>query len=99
MKNIGQVGVDYSVENGDSRTGGPANPLPEMSLTPTSGQIGPGESVTVSVHIPTSELPYETYASAATIRTKAGQVLVVPMSLHVLSPFEYLKSKLGLRAP
>ena len=97
IQNTGEVATEFRMEMGDSRTGGPANPLPEMTFSPATGTVPPGQPQTVTVRVPTSELPNGVYDSTATVRTTAGQAIVVPLSVRVLSPLDYLKSMVGIK--
>ena len=97
IMNTGEIAVEFQIESGDSRTGGPANPLPEMSFTPLAGEITPDHSQSVTIRVSTAELNHGVYDTAVTVRARSGQTLVVPLSLRVLSPLDYLKSKVGLR--
>ncbi len=96
LLNLGEAAAEFQIESGDTRTGGPANPLTEMTFIPSSGRITSGHSTVITVQIPTTTLPNGIYDSAATVRTTAGQAMTVPISARVLSPLEFLKSKMGL---
>lgn len=97
LKNIGEIAAEYQTENGDTRTGGVANRLPEVEISSISGKIGPGQSAAVSLRVDTAALAPASYDTGITIRTTAGQVIVVPISVRALSGFDYLKSMVGMK--
>lgn len=97
LKNIGEVAAEFHVENGDTRTGGVGNALPDLDISPASGNIAPGQSAVLTVRTETGALAPASYDANITVRTTAGQVVVVPISVRVLSAFDYLKSMVGMR--
>lgn len=97
IKNAGERAIDFTLQNGDTRTGTPSHPLLDVTLEPAAGTLGANESQTVTMRIATGDLPATTHETAVTVRSGAGQALTVPLSVRVLSPFDYLKSKIGIR--
>lgn len=96
IRNAGEKTADYTLQNGDTRTGSPAHPLLDLTLTPTSGTLTAHQAQTVTVKVATGDLSTTTHETAVTIRSGNGQTLTVPLAVSVLSAFDYLKSKIGL---
>lgn len=96
IKNLGERAADYTLQNGDTRTGSPALPQLDLTLTPTAGTLTAHQAQTITIQVATGDLPTTTHKTAVTIRTSAGQTLTIPLTVRVLSQLDYWKSKMGL---
>ena len=98
MKNIGEAPIDFQIAAlSEGTTGGVGKPVAGLRSAPSEGMLAPGQSVSVQVSVPSAELPSGAYQSGLTIRSQARQMLVVPITLQVLSPLDYLKTRLTKR--
>ena len=98
LKNVGEQPVEFRVGHGAGAiTEGVANPIQGLTVSPTGGNLAPGQSVTVQVEVPTGDLATGSYPTAVTVRTDANQTLSVPLDLRVQSPLDFLRSRLGRR--
>ena len=86
------VGTDVSVT-----AAGKSVPLTGLTVTPPAGSVEAGQTVAVEVRAPTDALPAGVYPATLTVRHAEGPALSVPLSLHVQSPLEALKSVFGRR--
>lgn len=97
IKNVGEKSVEFTLQNGDTRTGTPAHPQLDLTLAPASGTLGSHQSQAITLQVATGDLASTTHETAVTIRANSGQTLTVPLSVRVLSGFDYLKSKIGMK--
>lgn len=96
LKNLGERTADFALQNGDTRTDSPAHPQLDLTMMPVSGTLAANQAQTITIKVATGDLPTTTHETAVTVRSSAGQTLTVPLAVRVLSPFGYLKSKIGM---
>ncbi len=96
LSNVGELPVEFQAsQTADTITGGIGKPLDGLEVSPPEGTLSPGQSLAVTVSLPTTDLPPGQYPAAITIRTRTPQTLSVPITLRVLSPLDFVMSKLG----
>lgn len=69
---------------------------PMLTFTPLGGTLQPGETSRIDVECDGHALPVGAQALKATARTAAGQSLTLTLTARVLSPLDFLKSRIGL---
>ena len=69
---------------------------PPLSFAPAAGTLAPGEAVSVSVQCEGQTLSIGTHDLKAAARTAAGQSVPLTLTARVLSPLDFLKSRIGL---
>ena len=95
LKNSGEMPIDFQIASlAEGTTGGVGPPVSNLLILPSEGLLEPGQSLGVHVSAPSAALPTGTYQSGLTIRSQARQMLVVPVTIQVLSPLDYLKTRL-----
>lgn len=98
IKNVGETPVGFQVLPAtEDVTGGVAKPVEGLQATPPEGALAAGQAVTIAVSVPTGGLPPGTYPTGVIVRSPTLQTLAIPITLHVLSPLGYLKTRLGGR--
>ncbi len=95
LRNTGEMPVEFVMEAGIEAGGG--GTLGGLAATPTGGTVAPGQAFPVAVSAPTTGLPPGTYQGGLAIKTPGRPPLAVPVTLRVLSPLDYLRSRLGGR--
>jgi len=96
LSNVGELPVEFqAAQNSDAITGGVGKPLEGLAVSPPEGIIAAGQSLPLTVTLPTASLPTGQYPAGVMIRTRARQTLSVPISIRVLSPLEFVISKLS----
>ena len=95
VKNSGEAPIDFEIISlAEGTTGGVGKPIADVVSLPSAGVLAPGQSVSVQVSVPSADLPAGTYQSGLTVRSQARQMLVVPVTIQVLSPLDYIKTRL-----
>lgn len=96
LHNRGEVAVEFGIGQAlDTTTGGVGKPIEGLQASPAEGTLAPGQSLPIAVSVPTASLPAGEYPAALAVRTPSRQNQIVPLSLHVLSPLNYVFAKLG----
>jgi serine/threonine protein kinase len=95
LRNVGEMPVDFGVEAGAELVPGDARG--GLTAAPAEGTVAPGRAVSVAVSVSTTGLTPGAYQSGLTIKTPGRSPLTVPVTLRVLSPLGYLRSRLGGR--
>ena len=99
LRNVGESPIGFQIlSTAEGVTGGVGKPVEGLQVTPSEGVLLPKQGVTIAVSIPTAGLPPGTYQTGVIVRSPALQTLTVPITLHVLSPLDYLKTRLGGRS-
>ena len=94
--NDGEIEVQFTVENGDTRTGSASRPLADVTVSPSHGSVAPGRTAIVTMQFDTNALPPGPNATTLTLRTTAGQTLTLPLTVQALTPMEFLKQKMRI---
>lgn len=98
ITNVGETPVGFQVvPMAQGITGGVGEPLEGLQVSPQEGALPPKGAVSLAVSVPTEGLPAGLYQTGVVVRSPSLRTLTVPITLHVLSPLEYLKSRLGGR--
>ncbi len=96
LRNVGETPVGFLVvPTAEGVTGGVGKPVEGMQAAPMEGALAPKQAVSVAVSVPTAGMPPGTYQTGVIVRSPSLQTLSVPITLQVLSPLDYLKTKLG----
>ena len=96
LSNIGEMPVEFQAgQAADTITGGVGKPLEGLEVTPPKGTLAAGQTLLLTVSLPTTTLPPGVYAAAIAVRTRARQSLSLPITFRVLSPLDFVMSKLG----
>jgi len=99
LRNVGEVPVGFqAAPTAEGTTGGVGRPLDGVQVVPPEGALGPKQTVSITVSIPTAGLPVGTYQTGVIVRSPALQTLSVPITLSVLSPLGYLKNRFAGRS-
>ena len=98
LKNVGELPTGFQiVPITEGMTGGIGKPLEGLQAAPSEGALAPQQAATIAVSVPTAGLPTGTYQTGVVVRSPATPPLVIPITLHVQSPLEYLKTRLSGR--
>ena len=98
LRNTGETPIGFQIlPTAEGATGGVGRPIEGLQVTPLEGALGPNQAVTVVATVPTSGLTPGTYPTGVIVRSPALQTLSVPITLHVLSPLDYFKTRLSGR--
>jgi serine/threonine protein kinase len=98
MRNLGDQPVQFTVGTSIALTvDGQDASLEKVTSSPAQGTLNAGASVDVKVAVSLDTLEPGVYPGALIVRAATGQALSVPLSLRVQSPFEALRSALGIR--
>ena len=94
LKNIGESPLEFGIASlAEGATGGIGQPISGLQVAPVGGTLSPGQSIAVRVSVPSTELPAGVYQSAVGIRSPGRPPLVVPLTLHIQSPLDFLKTR------
>ena len=95
LKNIGESPLEFGVTAlAEGATGGVGQPIPGLEVTPATGTLPPGQSITVRISVPSADLPVGVYQSGIGIRSPGRPPLAVPLTVQVQSPLGFLKTRL-----
>jgi hypothetical protein len=98
IKNVGETAAGFQIlPTIEVVPGGGGKPMEGLQATPSEGTLAPKQEVSVAVSVPTVGLPPGAYQTGVIIRSPTLQTLAIPITLHVLSPLGYLKTRLGGR--
>ncbi len=98
IKNIGETPVGFQVLPAtEGIPGEVGKPVEGLQVSPPEGALSPKETVSLAVSVPTDGLPAGPYHTGMVVRSPSLQTLTVAITLHVLSPLGYLKTRLGGR--
>ena len=89
LRNAGEMPLEFTV--------GPKTPQAGLTVTPSEGSLEPGRTLEIVVRAPTEGLSSGSYPTALAVRRESVPELTVPLSLHILSPLEALKSVFGMK--
>jgi|GEM_PF-941732 len=96
VRNVGETPVGYQIlPITEGATGGNGRPMEGLQATPSEGMIAPKEAACITVSVSTEGLTAGVYQTGIVIRSPALQTVAVPIALHVLSPLQYLRTRLG----
>ena len=97
LQNEGEIPAAFTIDQETSvMADGQEKPL-AMTVTPTSGTVGAGQSVSVEVRVVGIDLPQGIHQTTLTVRTEGTTPVAVPLSVQVLSPMGALRSVFGRR--
>ena len=95
LQNTGESPLEFQIASlAEGATGGIGRPIEGLIFLPSEGTLMPGQSVAVQVSVPSADLPAGTYPSGVAVRSPGRTPLVVPLTLHIQSPLEFLKTRL-----
>ena len=98
LKNTGETPVGFQVlPMTESITGGIGEPVEDLQAAPSDGMLAPNEEWPITVSVPTMGLTPGTYQTGIVVRSPTLQTLTIPVTLRVLSPLGYLKTRLSGR--
>ena len=97
MKNSGESPLDFQILPASEIPGGTSRQLGALLAQPAEGTLAPGESFSILLVVPSANLPAGSYESTVTVRQPSRAPLTVPVTLQVLSPLDYLKTRLTKR--
>ena len=96
LSNVGELPVEFqAAQFSENITGGVGKPLEGLEVSPPEGTVAAGQTLSVTISLPTAALAPGQYPTAITIRTRARQTVSIPISIRVLSPLDFVMSKLG----
>ena len=97
VKNTGESPLDFQILPASEITAGRSKSLGALLAQPAQGTLLPGESFAILLAVPSASLPAGSYESAVMVRPPGRSPLTVPVTLQVLSPLDYLKTRLTKR--
>ena len=98
LRNVGETPIGFQIiPTAEGVTGGVGKAIEGLQAVPLEGALAPKQAVAVAVSVPTTGMPPGSYQTGVIVRSPALQTLSVPITLHVLSPLDYLKTRLGGR--
>ena len=87
LRNAGELPVEFTV--------GPKTPQTGLTVTPSEGSLQPGKILEIMVRATTEGMSSGNYPTMLSVRRESVPEITVPLSLHILSPLEALKSVFG----
>ena len=96
LQNVGEMPIEFGVGQGEV-TGGVGEPIAGLTVSPAEGTITPGQSLPITVSVPTTDLAAGQYQASLIARTPSRQALAIPLTLRVQSPLDYLKARISGR--
>ena len=95
LQNSGEVAIEFQVTSlAEGATGGIGRPIDGLRAVPPEGRLTPGQTLSIQVTVPSTEMPAGTYQSGLAVRSPSRVPLVLPLTVQVQSPLGFLKGKL-----
>lgn len=98
LKNLGETAVGFQIlpaAETNAREG--VKSLEGLQAAPAEGSLAAGQTQLITLSIATAGMATGSYQTTVTVRSHALQTWSIPVTLRVLSPLEYLKTRISGR--